>query len=329
MPRRYVNELGPQEAVDEVFIASGKQLRPNRNGNLYLQVELADRTGAIGARLWNADERIYESFQDGDYVRVQGNTQLFQGAIQMIAKRVERVESVEIDPKDFKPEPSPESERLLVRLREILRGLNDPHLKTLTECFLIDEPLMDGLALAPAGTKHHHAHHGGLLEHIVSLMELVDRVAPCYPQIDRDLLLTGAFLHDLGKTRELSYQRGFEYTDEGQLLGHLIIVLEMLNQKLAEAERLGGEPVPKETVLRLKHMLLSHHGEQQYGSPKVPMTPEALALHILDLLDAKLNAFDQVMRDDPNADSPWTTYQPLLGRKLFKGSEEREAKSDG
>jgi len=319
MSRRFINQLGQQEAVDEVFVASGKQLRPNRNGNLYLQVELADRTGSIGARLWNADETIYQSFNDGDYLRVQGNTQLFQGALQMIAKRVERVEPDAVDPGDFIPEPPSGSEQYLARINELLRGLNDPHLKTLAECFLMDEALIGQLALAPAGTKHHHARHGGLLEHVVGLMELVDRVAPQYPRIDRDLLMLGAFLHDLGKTRELSYQRGFEYTDEGQLLGHLIIVIEMLDGKLADAQRLSGEPVPAETVLRLKHMLLSHHGEQEFGSPKVPMTLEALALHVLDLLDAKINAFEQVIDEDPNSDSPWTTYQPLLGRKIYKG----------
>jgi len=322
MSRRYISQLGQQETIDEVFIASGKQLRPNRNGNLYLQVELADRSGAISARLWNADEALYRSFNDGDYVRVQGNTQLFQGALQMIAKRIERVEPDEVEPREFTPEPPPESEQRLARLRELLRGLADPHLKTLAECFLIDEQLMYQLALAPAGTKHHHAYHGGLLEHAVALMELADRVAPCYPQVNRDLLMFGAFLHDLGKTRELSYHRGFEYTDEGQLLGHLVIAIEMLDAKLVEAERLDGEPVPPETVLRLKHMLLSHHGEYEFGSPKVPMTPEALALHVLDLLDSKINAFDQIMREDPNSDSPWTTYQPLLGRKLYKGGRD-------
>ena len=242
----------------------------------------------------------------------------------MIAKRIERVEPDDVEPREFIPEPPPESEQRLARLRELLRGLADPNLKTLAECFLIDEQLMYQLALAPAGTKHHHAYHGGLLEHAVALMELADRVAPCYPQVNRDLLMFGAFLHDLGKTRELSYHRGFEYTDEGQLLGHLVVAIEMLDAKLVEAERLDGEPVPPETVLRLKHMLLSHHGEYEFGSPKVPMTPEALALHVLDLLDSKINAFDQIMREDPNSDSPWTTYQPLLGRKLYKGTVKSE-----
>ncbi len=320
MPRKFISQFTQQEAIDEVFVASGKQLRPNRNGDLYLQVDLSDRSGSIGARLWNADEALYQSFNDGDYVRVHGNTQLFQGAVQMIAKRIERVAPEEVDPADFEPEPAVDANKLLARMKELLRGMDNPHLKTLAECFLIDDEFLAKFTLAPAGTKHHHSYHGGLLEHTVAIMEAADRIAPGYPQLDRDLLLVGAMLHDIGKTRELGFQSGLEYTDEGQLLGHVILAVEMLNAKAAEAERLGGEPIPAETLLKLKHMLLSHHGEYEYGSPKVPMTFEALALHSLDLLDAKINAFELIIRADPNTDSPWTTYQPNLGRKLYKGT---------
>jgi 3'-5' exoribonuclease len=320
MSRRYVCQIAPQESVDEVFRVAEKQLRPNRNGNLYLQFELSDRTGSLHARMWNASETVYKSFENGDFVRVEGNTQLFQGALQLIASRVEPVAEAEVVAEDFAPLTSVQVDRLMVRLGEMLRGLADPHLQALAESFLMDAPLMDRFARAPAGVKHHHAYCGGLLEHVVGLMEVVLRVAPCYPQLDRDLLLLGAFLHDIGKVEELSYDREFAYTDRGQLIGHLVIAVEMLNQKLAEAEKLSGEPTPVETVLRLKHMLVSHHGEYEFGSPKLPMTLEAVALFCLDNLDAKLNAFQQLMRDDPNKDSPWTNFHPQLNRKLFKGS---------
>ena len=158
------------------------------------------------------------------------------------------------------------------------------------------------------------------MEHIVGLMELALRVSTCYPQINCDLLLVGAFLHDLGKTEELGYAHGLSYTDQGQLIGHLVMAVEMLDAKLAEAERLAGEPVPKETVLRLKHMILSHHGEYAFGSPKLPMTLEAVALAYLDNLDAKINTFSNLMAEDPNVDSPWTVYIPNLERKLYKGN---------
>ena len=182
--------------------------------------------------------------------------------------------------------------------------------------------------MAPAGTKNHHAYHGGLLEHVVNLMEVVLRVSPCYPQINRDLLLMGAFLHDLGKTEELSYDHGLSYSDEGQLIGHLVMAVGMLDPKLAEAEKLSGEPIPAETVLRLKHMILSHHGEYAFGSPKLPMTLEAVALCQLDNLDAKINTFSSLMKEDPNVDSPWTTYNPNLDRKLFKGAKGRRVNEE-
>jgi 3'-5' exoribonuclease len=172
----------------------------------------------------------------------------------------------------------------------------------------------------PAGVKNHHAYLGGLLEHVVNLMEVIDRVSPCYPAVDRDLLLMGAFLHDMSKIDELSYDRGFSYTDEGQLIGHVVMAVGLLEAKAREAEKLSGEPLPAELLLRLKHMIVSHHGQYEYGSPKLPMTLEAVALHYLDNLDAKLHSFAQQMREDPNVDSPWTHFYPALGRKLFKGS---------
>ena len=323
MPRRYAKQLAHQEAIDEVFIASDKQLRPNRNGNLYLQVSLSDRTGLISARLWNATDKVYQSFNNGDYVRVEGTAQLFQGAMQVIATRIRRVDPSEVDEEQFVPVSPVEVDKLMLRMGEMLRGMSDQHLRTLAECLLMDETLMSKLARAPAGVKHHHAYQGGLLEHVVSLMEVALKIAPCYPQINRDLLLTGAFLHDMGKVDELSYDRDMSYTDEGQLIGHVVMAVELLNAKVAEAEKLSGEPIPTETVLRLKHMLVSHHGDYQFGSPKLPMTLEALTLWCLDHLDAKINAFGQLMDNDPNVDSPWTHYHANLGRKLFKGSGQK------
>jgi 3'-5' exoribonuclease len=319
MARRYVNELTHQESVDQIFLVSNKQLRPNRNGNLYLQVDLSDRGGSISGRLWNASENIYRGFEDGDYVRVEGTAQIYQGAMQMIVTHISRALSGEVDPEDFMPLVAVDIDRLAARMRELLRGMKNHHLRAIAECFLMDDELMRMLSLAPAGVKNHHAYHGGLMEHITNLMESCTRVAPLYPALDADLLLTGAFLHDLGKVDELSYQRGFAYTDEGQLIGHLVMAVGMLDAKVRQAEELSGEPIPQEIVLRLKHMIVSHHGEYEYGSPKLPMTLEAVALNLLDNLDAKLHSFEQQMRDDPNVESPWTLFNANLGRKLYKG----------
>src|SRR5687768_9923399 len=171
MSRRYVNEFVHQDSVDQIFMASNKQLRPNRNGNLYLQVELSDRGGTISARLWNASEEIYRGFEEGDYVRVEGVAQMYQGAMQVIASHVSRALSSEIDPDDFLPRVNVDIDRLTARLRELLRGLTDPHLRAIAECFLIDEEFMQKFSRSPAGVKNHHAYLGGLMEHVVNLME--------------------------------------------------------------------------------------------------------------------------------------------------------------
>jgi len=323
MRRRFVNELHEQETVNQVFRAGEKQLRPNRNGNLYLQMELSDRSGAIGARMWNAGESLYRSFDNGDYVLVEGTTQLFQGAKQLIVTRLMKVEPSEVNEDDFTPVASVDVDKLVVRLGEILRGLTCPHLRNLAECFLMDETFMRKLTRAPAGVKLHHAYLGGLLEHVVSVMEVAVRIAPCYPQLDREVLLLGVLLHDASKVDELTYDREFAYSDEGQLIGHLVMAVSFLEHKIRQSEELSGERMPEETVLRLKHLIVSHHGEYAFGSPKLPMTLEAVALYCLDNLDAKVFSFDQQLRDDPNVDSPWTSFNANLGRKLFKGYGKR------
>ncbi len=319
MSRRFVSQLAHQESVDQIFLASEKQLRPNRNGNLYLQMELSDRSGSIGARMWNASEHDYRNFDNGDYVRVEGTTQLYQGTIQLIASSIRKAQKNEFNLDDFLILSSREIDQLVGKLSAALRKMRDPHLLNLAECFLMDEDFMRKFSRAPAGVKNHHAYLGGLIEHVVNLTELITRVAPLYPNIDSDLLLMGAFLHDVGKIDELIYERDFAYTDEGQLIGHVVMAVGILERKLRESERLSGEPVPDEMVLRLKHMIISHHGQYEYGAPKLPMTLEAVALHYLDNLDAKLHSFDQLMRDDPNVESGWTVFHHSLGRKLYKG----------
>jgi 3'-5' exoribonuclease len=215
---------------------------------------------------------------------------------------------------------SEEIDRLAKRLTELLRSLLNVHLRNLAECFLSDDEFMRKFTAAPAGVKNHHAYRGGLLAHVVSLMEACRVVAPLYPELDADLLLMGAFLHDAGKIDELIYDRELAYSDEGQLIGHVIMVLGTVEDKVAESERLSGEKFPTELLLRLKHIIVSHHGEYEFGSPKLPMTLEAIALHLLDNLDAKLYSVAQILKEDAGGDSAWTSYNQALGRKFFKGS---------
>ena len=207
----------------------------------------------------------------------------------------------------------------LARLKDLLLSLETLPLRTLAECFLEDDALMTGLCAAPAGVKAHHAYMGGLIEHVVGMSEVADRLCFLYPALNRDLLLLGVLLHDLGKVRELSWDPTLAYTDEGQLLGHINIAVEMLNEKLKLAESRLGQSFDAESVLRLKHMILSHHGALGFGSPVLPMTPEAITLHYIDNLDARLNEFTRSIADDLNGDSAWTPFSPRLERRLFKG----------
>ncbi len=320
MSRRFISQLGERESVDQVFLAGEKQLRSNRAGNLYLQIRLSDRTGSLTAMMWNANDQLYGGFENGDYLRVQGTSQFYNGALQMIVNRFEKADASKIDEADFITLAAGQVDKLASRLSEMLRAVKNFQLRNLAECFLMDETFMGKFTRAPAGVKNHHAYHGGLLEHVVSLMELVSVVTPRYPQIDADLLLLGAFLHDAGKIDELTYDRDLGYSDEGQLIGHVVMAVGMVEEKARESEKLSGEEFPKELLLRLKHMIVSHHGEYEFGSPKLPMTMEAIALHFLDNLDAKIHTVSQLIGEDVNTDSNWTPYQASLGRKLFKGA---------
>jgi 3'-5' exoribonuclease len=323
MPRRYVNQLAERDSVDQVFLVADKQLRANRQGNFYLQLRLADKTGSITGMLWNANEKLYGSLENQNYLRVQGSTQVHNGILQMIVTRVEPVQSSEVEESDFQTVSSVETDRLAARLAEMLRGVKNVHLRDLAECFLVDEAFMAKFTAAPAGMKNHHAYKGGLLEHVVSLMEVCLVVAPRYKEIDGDLLLLGAFLHDAGKIDELTYDKDLGYSDEGQLIGHVVMGVSMVADKARQAASLSGEEFPRELLLRLEHMVVSHHGEYEFGSPKLPMTLEAIALHYLDNLDAKLYSAVQVMKEDVNSESSWTSYNQAMGRKFFRGAEKR------
>jgi 3'-5' exoribonuclease len=325
--RRFVQSLNDGDSVEEIYLVTDKQLRANRNGNLFLQLELRDRTGNINARLWNAGEPLFRSFDPGDFVLTRGKIQLFQGALQMILNHVERVEAEKIDLADFLPHTTQDVSKLYERLRTHLRKLSNPNIRTLAECFLMDEPLMRAFCKAPAGIRNHHAYIGGLLEHVVTMLDGADKLAPLYPELDRDLFLMGVFLHDIGKIVELTYERSFGYSDEGQLVGHLVIGVKLLAAKAAEAKTLLGRPIPHEILLRLEHIILSHHGTHEFGSPRLPMTPEAIAVHYLDNLDAKLHSFMRDIREDTSYTN-WTAFNPSLDRKLFKGMRNKPADED-
>jgi 3'-5' exoribonuclease len=319
MPRRLIAELPPQTQFDQTFLATHKQLRPNRNGQLYLQVELADKSGTITGRLWNASDEDFAAFEDGDYVRVEGHTQLYSGSLQVIITAIGRADPRTIDESEFQVLSKNDLVRLEAELATILGSIRSTPLKALADEILADAPLVAALRRTPAGVKHHHAYAGGLLDHVVNLLRLADRVAPLYPELDRDLLLVGVLVHDIGKVRELESLQGFSYTDEGQLLGHVLLGLEMIDAKIRAIEARTGRPFDPEAAVRVKHMIASHHGQYEFGAPKLPMTLEAVALHHLDHLDAKMAGTIQLLRNEATAEDGWTQYQQSQGRKFFRG----------
>jgi len=318
MARRLISELPAQTKIDQVFLATHKQLRPNRSGQLYLQVELADKSGTISGRLWNASDADFAAFEDGDYVRVEGHTQLYSGAMQIIVAAIERADPGTVDEREFRVLTATDIDRLLAELRGLLAGLRPP-LDALVAEILDDPALMAAFCRSPAGVKHHHAYAGGLLDHVVNLMRLADLVAPLYPEMDRDLLLVGVLVHDIGKTVELESEKGLSYTDPGQLLGHVLLGLEIIDTKIAAVAARTGQPFDSETALRIKHMIASHHGAYEFGAPRLPMTLEAVALHHLDHLDAKMAGTIQLLRSEAALDGGWTQYQASQGRKFFRG----------
>ena len=321
MSRRFVDQLKDGDSIEEIYLVSDKQLRANRNGNLYLQFELRDRTGVIGARMWNVSDALSRSFDTGDFVVVDAKVQLFQGSLQVIVSSITQVPDQKLEIGDFMPHSPKPVSQMLQTLRAKLMKIGNPELRSLAECYLMDDEFLRGFGSAPAGVRIHHAYVGGLLEHTLAMMDLAERIAPLYPDLDQDLLTIGVFLHDSGKIAELSYSRAFGYTDEGQLVGHLAIGSRMLHEKAAQVSELTGQPMSRDLLLRVEHMILSHHGTLEFGSPKVPMTIEAIALHEIDSLDTRMNIALREINEDPNNASAWTPYNPALGRRLYKGGE--------
>lgn len=318
MPRRLISELKPQEQVDQTFRAVDKQLRANRQGAKYIILKLADRSGTLTGMLWNADDDVFNTFQRGDFLRCVGRLQVFNGGLQMIVSQLEKVDSASLEPADFERFDASAADAMESQLRTVIAGLTDPLLRAVGLAFIDDEGFMTKLKKGAAAVNHHHAYPGGLLRHTIDLMELAQLIAPRYPRVNGELVILGAFLHDLGKTEELSVGEETVYTDRGQLIGHIIIGVQMLADKIREAEQQLGESFPEVLRWQLEHLVLSHHGQLEFGSPKIPLTVEAILLHHIDNLDAKMAAADAVLETDVAAEGNWTNFNPAFGRKLWK-----------
>jgi len=313
-----INELSDNLPLEQAFQASDKQLRVNRQGGKYILLKLADRTGAISGMMWNADERLFETFNRGDYIFCRGRTQLHNGNLQIIVTELRRLAASEVDTAEFDRFDSQQAQALTVRLQELLGGLRDVHLRRLGQMFLDDAEFMKRFQLAAAAVSNHHAYPGGLLQHTVDLIEIAQWVGPRYRGVDTELLMFGAFLHDLGKIDEITSGGESTYTDRGQLIGHLIIGVQMLEAKIRQLKAEHDTDFPDELSMQLQHLILSHHGLLEYGSPRIPQTLEAIALHHIDNLDAKMAAAISIIDADVGGNETWTNYHPGMGRKLWK-----------
>ncbi len=319
-PRTYVADIQPQTQIRQVFRVLDKQHRANRQGSMYLLLQLADRTGVISGIRWNSDQRIYESFQKGDYLQVSGGSQLHNGVLQIIIHDLEWVDASQIDLADFQSNDPALIENNWNELTSLFECLVDSDMRAVANQVFTSPKIADRLKIAPAGVKTHHASPGGLVQHLIDLTKLATFVASQYTAINKDLFLVGVLLHDLGKIDELLFEGELTYSDSGQLLGHLVQGVELVNEIASNVKQSTGHEIDAAKLLRLKHMIVSHHGLLEHGSPKVPMTIEAIALSHIDDLDAKMNAAIETIRNDRNNDSDWTAFHPVLGKKLYKPS---------
>ena len=314
MKEFFISQCSQQEnkIITSSFVVASKQVKAKKNGEPYLALILADRSGQIEAKMWDNVDEFILAFEQDDFLKVKGLVNKYKNRFQLTIHKLRRMEEGDIDFTDYLPKTIKDIGELWRTLTEFVATFENPHLKSLVELFMADSEIAERYRNAPAAKTLHHAYIGGLLDHVVSLFRSCDLMSQNYPQVNRDLLLTGAFLHDIGKIQELTYNRAFSYSTRGQLLGHMIIELEMLQAKLAQ---LPG--FPDELKILLEHMIISHHGQYDFGSPKLPMFPEALMLHYLDDLDSKMEAMRAHFEREAELEGPWTSYNASLGRPLL------------
>lgn len=303
------------KVIISTFVVVSKQVKPKKTGEPYLALTLGDRSGHIEAKMWDNVEEFVSSFEQDDFLKVKGLLNKYKNRFQLTLHKIRKLAVEEVEFSDYLPKTTKDIDGLWQTLGTFVDSFQDVHLKALVRSFMDDPAIAQAYRCAPAAKTLHHAYIGGLLDHVVSLFTSCDLVSRNYPQINRDLLLTGAFLHDIGKVHELTYQRSFSYTTRGQLLGHMVIELEMLQAKL------GALPdFPENLKILIEHMIISHHGQYDFGSPKLPMFPEALMLHYLDDLDSKMEAMRAQFVREAESESAWTSYNPSLGRPLLNST---------
>ncbi|PKL49671.1 MAG: CMP-binding protein [Planctomycetes bacterium HGW-Planctomycetes-1] len=316
MPHIFIDQIQAGSTINDVYMISQPILRSTTRGDLYIAMFVSDKSGRVNGRIWQATEQLYNSLPKEGFAHIRGRSEVFQSALQIVADHITVVPAEKVDIDDYLPRTEKDIPQMFEKIKRIVSAIKNPFLKALVNEFLSDKELMKNFCKAPAATAHHHSYIGGLLEHTNNMLNTAKAVMPFYPQLQSDLVLAGIFLHDMGKTEELSYQMAFGYTDSGQLLGHIVQTVIMVNNKAKAIEKAGQE-VDKEILENLEHIILSHHGQYEFGSPKLPMTAEAFLISFLDNIDAKINQVTDKIDSEPG-ESNWTGFVKALESKLYR-----------
>jgi 3'-5' exoribonuclease len=320
MPRVFLKDCQPGDLIEDVFALTGKQIAAGSNGKQYIKAMVGDRSMTVNARIWNATPKLFAELPSDGFVRLRGRIENYQSNLQVIIEQTWPAKAGTYEVADLIAHTTRDIPEMFARLTGILGTIRNKHLKALIDAYLADEDLMTNFRHAPAAMNFHHAFLGGLLEHTLNAVEVSDAVCPFYPGLNRDVVVAGIFLHDIAKTWELTYETAFAYSDGGQLIGHIVKAAMWVEDKRRTAEAKLGEKIPQALIDVIQHIILSHHGETEFGSPKVPATPEALVVHALENLDAKLMMALSATRGDQPAgvESNWTEYLKAFGGRMYR-----------
>ncbi len=312
MEKIFIDQLQPNQTISTSFLVKSKEIRSKKTGGQFVMVVLSDRTGEIMGQWWDNFEDVIDTFDRDDVVFVRGLVSTYRNHLQITIHRMRPCQPQEFDLTHYFPTTKYNVDEMFAELMGFVAGFRNQHLRRLLEAIFSDEETARKFRRAPAAKTMHHPYLGGLLEHSLSLVRLCRFVASHYAGIDADLLVTGAILHDFGKIDELSYDRAFSYTNDGQMIGHLVMETIMVAEKIREIP-----DFPDDLRRHLLHLLLAHHGKLEYGSPKLPSTPEALLLAMLDDLDSKVEAMQRLIAE-PHAAGDWTRMTPMFERPIYR-----------
>lgn len=319
MKQLYVNQIREREQVESIFLVRDKITAMAKNGKPYMTLKLMDRSGEVEGRIWDRVDEFSSHFAKDDFILVNAKASVYLGKMQLVVQNLRRIDEQMVDLADFLPVSARDQQQMRIELDQLLDSLTDQHITALLRSFFDDPDFFALYRTAPAAKGMHHVYLGGLLEHSLAVSVLASDLAARYPAINRDLLICGALLHDVGKVAELSYRRSFDYTDEGKLLGHIIIGVQMIEDRVRKLPEF-----PAELAVLIKHLLLSHHGQYEFGSPKRPKFLEAVVLNFIDDLDSKINGIQTHIDKEPQSDSSWTSYHRLYDRYFYKGLKGQE-----